>query len=128
MHELGLCEGIVEAAVRHARGRQVSAVRVRVSGHPVDDEVVRQGFLMAATGSVVAGAQLELVQEPGLVRCGECGARQLTADPVDLVACARCGGVDVVVEDEDRAVLESIVLAASHNHVREGAAGLEQPT
>jgi len=53
VHESGLSEAIVGAALRRGAGRRVTAVRVRVGGHPVDPEVVTMGFQLAATGTAV---------------------------------------------------------------------------
>lgn len=113
MHELGLCEGIVEATLRRAKGRRVTAVRVRVGGHPVDAEVVNQGFRMAAAGTVAADATVELVMEPMTVRCHGCGAVSDADTSPGMAVCPRCGGVDVEVTGDDRAVLESVSVAAS---------------
>lgn len=110
MHELGLCEGIVEAALRHADGRRIRAVSVRIGGHPVDPAVVDQGFRLAALGTVAEDARLDLVQEPMLARCRDCGATA-PADGLSLVGCRACGGVDIEVTGAETAVLESITLA-----------------
>ncbi|MBM0237276.1 hypothetical protein JNW88_09080 [Micromonospora sp. ATA32] len=56
MHETGLSEAIVAAAVRRAAGRRVTGLRVRIGGHPVDPEVVAQGIQLAAAGTIAADA------------------------------------------------------------------------
>ncbi|GAA4147401.1 hydrogenase maturation nickel metallochaperone HypA [Actinomadura keratinilytica] len=118
MHEMGMCEAIVEAAVRRAGGRRVRGVRVRVGGHAVDPGVVEQGFRMAAAGTVAQDAALDLVVVPLTARCGGCGARSPVDDAAHLVACPNCGGVDVEVTGHDDVVLESITMDGS---VRDGA-------
>lgn len=105
-----MCEAIVDAAVREARGRRVRGVRVRVGGHAVDPGVVEQGFRMAAAGTVAQDAALDLVMEPPTARCGGCGAESPVTDAARLVACPRCGGVDVEVAGHDDVVVESITL------------------
>jgi Fe-S cluster biogenesis protein NfuA len=40
VHELGLCEGIVEAAARRAGDRQVRGLRVRIGGHDAVPEAM----------------------------------------------------------------------------------------
>lgn len=111
MHELGLCEAIVAATVRRAQGREVTAVRVRVGGHPVDEAVIEQGFRLAAMGTVAERAELDLVCEPMMSRCRSCGAESPVLDPANLAACASCGGVNVEVTGEEDAVLESLTVA-----------------
>lgn len=118
MHELGLCDGIVEAVLRRAAGRRVSAARVRIGGHPVDPEVMEQGFALAAMGTPAEGAALDVVSEPSTVHCRGCGSRAPVADHLALVACRACGGVDVEVVGSDEAVLESITLAADSQEER----------
>ncbi|MEV0400134.1 hydrogenase maturation nickel metallochaperone HypA [Actinoallomurus sp. NPDC050550] len=108
MHEMGLCDAIVDAAVRRARGRRVTGVRVSVAGHPVDPDVIDQGFQLAAAGTVAEGASVELVLRPPSVHCRGCGARNDATDALVLAACPRCGGIDVDAVDAEEVVLESI--------------------
>jgi hydrogenase nickel incorporation protein HypA/HybF len=113
MHETGLSEEIVAAAVRRAAGRQVTGLRVRIGGHPVDPEVVRQGITLAATGTVAADLAVDLVLEPMTVACRDCGRSGPVEDHLAMVACPRCGGVDIDVTGRDEVVLESITVAPS---------------
>jgi hydrogenase nickel incorporation protein HypA/HybF len=106
MHEWGLSEAIVEATLRRAGDRPVAGVRVRVGGHPVDADVIAQGFALAAAGTPAAGAAVEVVAEPMTVRCRGCGREAPAADPLALLACPGCGGVDVELTGSDRVVLE----------------------
>jgi hydrogenase nickel incorporation protein HypA/HybF len=115
MHEMGVCDAIVDAAVRRARGRPVTGVRVRLSGHPVDPGVIDQGFRLAAAGTAVEGARVELVVRPPAVRCRDCGSRTEASDARSLVACRRCGGVDVESAGGDEVVLESITFAGDRD-------------
>ncbi|MFR9775705.1 hydrogenase/urease maturation nickel metallochaperone HypA [Micromonospora sp. MS34] len=113
MHETGLCEAIVAAAVRRAAGRRVTGLRVRIGGHPVDPDVVAQGIQLAATGTVAADTTVDLVLEPMTVACHECGRSGPVDDHVALVACPGCGGVDIEVTGSDDVVLESITVASA---------------
>lgn len=108
MHEIGLCDAIFEAALRRAGGRRVSSMRVRVSGHAVDPDVIDQGLRMVAAGTPVEGARVEIVTEPLSVRCDGCGGESAATDARALAACARCGGVDVRVVTTEPLVVESI--------------------
>ncbi|MBA9001631.1 hydrogenase nickel incorporation protein HypA/HybF [Actinomadura cellulosilytica] len=108
MHEMGLCEAIVDAVLLRAEGRRVRAVRVRVAGHPVVREVVDQGFALAAAGTVAEGAELDLVVEPPGVVCRLCAEWSPVTTARALLACPRCGGLDVVPAEEERLVVEAI--------------------
>ncbi|MFH8348878.1 hydrogenase maturation nickel metallochaperone HypA [Streptomyces sp. NPDC018045] len=66
MHEVGLCEGILQAVENRARGRRVTAVTVRVGErHAVVEPALAQGFELVAAGTVAEGAAVELITVPG---------------------------------------------------------------
>jgi hydrogenase nickel incorporation protein HypA/HybF len=110
VHETGLSEAIVGAALRCGNGRRITAVRVRVGGHPVDPAVVTMGFELAATGTAAEGAELELVLDPMSVRCNQCGHTGVANDHLAMVVCTDCGSLDIELDGNDEAVLESVTL------------------
>ncbi len=110
MHELGLCDAVVDAVLRQAAGRRVTALRLRIGGHPVDPEVIRQGIAVAAAGTVAEDVEVDLVMQPMRVLCARCGNDSPVEDHVAMVACPRCGGVDVEVVGDEQVLLESIVV------------------
>ncbi|MFU8852839.1 hydrogenase/urease maturation nickel metallochaperone HypA [Micromonospora sp. SL1-18] len=112
MHETGLSEAIVAAAVRRAAGRRITGLRVRIGGHSVDPDVVTQGIQVAAVGTVVADAVVDLVLEPMTVCCHDCGRDAPITDHLAMVACPQCGGVDIDVTGSDDVVLESVTVAS----------------
>jgi hydrogenase nickel incorporation protein HypA/HybF len=84
MHELALSRAIVEAALRHAGGRRVTAVHVRLGA-------LRQAvsgslsfyFEVVAAETGCAGARLELEPVAALLRCAGCG-REWDPEPPPL--------------------------------------------
>jgi hydrogenase nickel incorporation protein HypA/HybF len=99
MHELALGQNIVSQVVYLARREQiksVSRVRVALGGAiGVDGESLRFGFGLAAEGTLVDGAVLEIDAIPLRYRSRQCGAK---FKPCDAHApCARCGGRQVDV-------------------------------
>ncbi|GAA1017446.1 hypothetical protein GCM10009556_063930 [Acrocarpospora pleiomorpha] len=112
MHETGLCDAIVLAVLRRAEGRRVTAVRVRVGGHAggheVDPAVIDQGFRVAAAGTAAQDADVDVVIEPLSVRCRDCDSHGPALDAPALVACPRCGGVDIEVTGGTDVQLEAI--------------------
>jgi hydrogenase nickel incorporation protein HypA/HybF len=110
VHETGLCEAIVAATLRRAAGRRVTAVRVRVGGHPVDPATVSQGIQLAAVGTVAEDLAVDLVLVPMTVRCLTCGHAGPVDDHLETVACRRCAGVDIEVSGSDEVLLESITV------------------
>jgi hydrogenase nickel incorporation protein HypA/HybF len=111
MHELGLCQSIVDAVETRAGDRPVTRIRVRVGRlQHVHPEAFDQSFAMAAAGTVADGARAELVFLPVTGRCLTCGHEfeghdELTAP---LTVCPKCGGVDIEMTGGDELMLESI--------------------
>lgn len=117
MHELSICNAIVAAAERHAEGRPVKVVRVRVGA-------LRQAvpgslgfyFEIAARETLCEGAALEHEAVPALLRCGACGADWDPAPPpapdeAALIVgfrCPGCGSPDHRVVSGDELLVESI--------------------
>ena len=66
MHELGMCEAVLEAVERRARGRRVDRIGVQV-GHDlhVQPDVFQQGVQVLAQGGVADGVRTELETVPG---------------------------------------------------------------
>ncbi len=108
MHELGMCEAVVEAICRRAGGRPVSWAQVRVGGHPVDPEVISQGVAMAAMGTEAQGLLVDVVLDPLRARCRRCGADEPVDDALGLAACRSCGGVDIELVGAEHVVLQAL--------------------
>jgi hydrogenase nickel incorporation protein HypA/HybF len=113
VHELGLCEGILEAVERRAAGRRVTRVRVRVGArHRVVESAFDQSFALVAQGTVADGAAVDLVVVPVTVTCLDC--RQVAEATDVLAACPACGALDLEVEGGDELILEAIHLEEEH--------------
>jgi hydrogenase nickel incorporation protein HypA/HybF len=96
MHELSIAEGIVEVARRHAAGRRVVRVEVKV-GHlrQVLPDSLHFAFEFVTQGTALDGAELAIAHIPAAGRCRECGTPSvLKGFPL---CCARCGGLNVEV-------------------------------
>lgn len=107
MHEIGLCESIMVAVEQRAAGRRVSGVCVRVGTlQRVWKPAFEQAFALVSTGTVAAGATVELVIVPVRSTCRDCG-QTAESDEVPL-ACAACGGTELELAGGDELMLESI--------------------
>jgi len=99
MHELSLCQSIVELVVESAqreRMTKVSRIAVEIgAAAAVDAEALRFSFPIVAEGTLAAGAELAMVEVPLRARCNSCGAEFALDTPYD--PCPRCGGVDRVI-------------------------------
>jgi hydrogenase nickel incorporation protein HypA/HybF len=66
LHELGLCEGILDAVERRAAGREVVGVKVRVGeALRVVEPALEQSFTLVSEGTVAEGARIEMVEVDG---------------------------------------------------------------
>jgi hydrogenase nickel incorporation protein HypA/HybF len=111
VHELGLCEAIVDAAEARAGGRRVRSLTVTVGGaHAADEAALRQSMAMVAVGTVVEGAELEIRLDPVRVRCTSCGAESTGTEGIGTAVCPRCHGVDVQLVGGGATVLERLDL------------------
>jgi hydrogenase nickel incorporation protein HypA/HybF len=117
MHELAVAQAIVAAAGRHAEGRPVAIVRVRVGRlRQVVPEYLAFYFEVAAKETICEGAELEWERVDSLLRCSECGEEWDPAPPpareqdqlIVRFRCPECESADHRVVSGDELVVESI--------------------
>ena len=109
MHELSLAESVVRIASRHAAGRPVARVEVKVGYlRQVVPEALRFAFELVAVGTEVEGAELVLVEVPAAGRCRRCGAEsELPGFPL---RCAACGGLDLELLRGEELLVDALEL------------------
>lgn len=94
MHELSLSSAILATTLRHADGRPVRAVRMRIGAmRQVVPESLEFYFGIVTRGTVAEGAALEVEYLPARLRCGEC-AREWEPE-LPMFRCPACGGGEV---------------------------------
>ena len=94
MHELSIADAVVKIVSRHAAGRRVHKVQLRV-GHlrQVIPSALEFAFQVLTDGTPLEGAELEIEDVPARGRCRTCGAETtMTGFPL---LCASCGGMDI---------------------------------
>ncbi len=93
MHELAICQALLEEVARVARARQaerVAAVRVLCGALAgVEPELLRRAYEVARMGTLAEEAALTIEESPVRVRCTHCG-NESEVQPQRLV-CAVCG-------------------------------------
>jgi hydrogenase nickel incorporation protein HypA/HybF len=107
MHELSIAGAVVEIASRHAAGRRVHKVEVKV-GHlrQVVPSALEFAFELVSAGTPLEGAELTIEDVPVRGRCWECGEETLMwAFPLQ---CAVCGGMDLELLAGDELLIESL--------------------
>ena len=89
MHEMSITRNIVAIVSEHAGARRVKRVRLEIGKLcAVIPDAVRFCFDLAAQGTVLEGARLEILEIPGRVRCRQC-AHEMEID--GLMAVCPCG-------------------------------------
>jgi len=96
MHELSIASAIVDTARRHAGGRPVSVVSVRLGGlRQVVPEPLRFYFDVVARDTECDAARLRLTEIAARLRCEGCGEEWEPSWP--SFRCPSCASADVRV-------------------------------
>lgn len=97
MHEFHEVQELVrQAAAQVGEGERIKRLWIVVgeaSGH--DPRHIESHFTEAARGTSAEGAVLEFISEKLAGRCASCGADFAVGE--DTLACAQCGGVELVI-------------------------------
>jgi hydrogenase nickel incorporation protein HypA/HybF len=109
MHELALASAVVDAVSRHAEGRRVTVVSLRIGVlRQVVPESLDFCFGMVARESVCESASLEYEVVPAVLRCPGCGSEwEIQRPPFTCPSC-NAGSVEIVAGEEF--LIESIEL------------------
>ncbi len=119
MHELSLSSAIVNTVVKHADGRRVTLVSLRVGRlRQVVPDTLEFYFGFVARDTVCEGARLEQELVDARLRCTPCGREW----PIEIPAflCPTCGGSDVVVAAGDEFEVESIEIEEATACIAQG--------
>ena len=112
MHELAVAQALVEqvdGVIRHHLAASATRIRVRIGPLAgVVPELLASAFPLAAAGSRMEHAELDLVAAPITVRCQTCGAE--TEAAMNRLICGTCGDWHTQVISGDELLLESVEL------------------
>jgi hydrogenase nickel incorporation protein HypA/HybF len=109
VHELSIANSIVRVVERHAAGRTVTRVEIKV-GHlrQVVPSALEFAFELVAEGTCAEGAELVLHEVRAAGVCRNCGAEsELPAFPL---RCSACGSFDVDVIRGEELLVDSLEL------------------
>jgi hydrogenase nickel incorporation protein HypA/HybF len=107
MHELSLASAIVNTVAKHATGRRVTAVDLRVGKlRQVIPGTLEWYFEFVARDSVCDGAVLRLEVVPAVLRCRPCEHEWEIEIPA--FRCPVCGGSEVSIASGNEFEVESI--------------------
>jgi hydrogenase nickel incorporation protein HypA/HybF len=119
MHELSMADAIVSVAAKHADGRRVALVEVKVGRlRQVVPSALEFAFELVSEGTPVEGAELRIEEVPVHVVCQGCGAESRVAQ--FPFACASCDSLDVEVRSGDELLVDALELV--NEPIAQGAA------
>jgi hydrogenase nickel incorporation protein HypA/HybF len=109
MHELSIADAVLQIVRRHAAGRLVETVDLKVGQlRQVVPEALEFSFVLLATGTEAEDASLRMdVIGAGGV-CRACGSDGPLGD--FPLSCARCGGLDIEVTRGEELLVDEIEL------------------
>jgi hydrogenase nickel incorporation protein HypA/HybF len=107
VHELSLAQAVVEIASRHAAGRSVHRVELKV-GHlrQVVPSALEFAFRLVSDGTVLDGAELVIEDVPARGLCRHCGT-ETTMSRFPL-QCSICGGLDLEIVAGEELLVDAI--------------------
>jgi hydrogenase nickel incorporation protein HypA/HybF len=107
VHELSLSSAIVNTVVKHAAGRPVTLVNLRVGRlRQVVPDTLEFYFEFVARGTVCEGARLAQEVLDARLHCNACELEWEIEIPA--FRCPACGGSDVAIASGDEFEVESI--------------------
>jgi len=107
VHELSLSSAIVNTVVKHANGRRVTVVELRVGKlRQVIPDTLEFYFEFVARDTVCEGARLEQQVIDARLRCRGCGHEWEIEIPA--FRCPSCSGSNVVIASGDEFEVEAI--------------------
>ncbi|MGD2138592.1 MAG: hydrogenase maturation nickel metallochaperone HypA [Gammaproteobacteria bacterium] len=104
MHEMALCEGVLQILEDNARKqgfRRVKTVRLEIGAlSGVEVEAMRFGFDVVMKGTLAEGASLLITEPPGEAWCMQCSGTVPVKQRFD--ACPFCGSYQLQVTGGDQ--------------------------
>jgi hydrogenase nickel incorporation protein HypA/HybF len=101
VHELSLSRAILDSALRHAEGKRVKSVRLRVGAlRQVVPGTLAFYFELTARGTPCEGADLEQQGVPAILRCESCREEWRMKEPSFRCPLCDCGTVQVISGEE----------------------------
>ncbi|MES9898335.1 MAG: hydrogenase maturation nickel metallochaperone HypA [Sedimenticola sp.] len=110
MHEMSLCEGILQVLEESADSQDFTSIKTVwleigvLAG--VEVEAMRFGFEAVMRGSLAEGAKLEIIQLPGEAWCMQCAKSVEVKQRFDQ--CPDCGGYQLQVTGGDQMQIKEL--------------------
>jgi hydrogenase nickel incorporation protein HypA/HybF len=110
VHELSICKSISDIVGRHAAGRTVETVHVRIGKlRQIVPETLVYCWSLVSEGTALDGSKLEVESIPATIRCTLCEHTQVLTEAA--FACASCDGRKVEIVAGEEFLITSLELA-----------------
>lgn len=110
MHELSICRSIADIVTKHANGRGVTTVHVRIGQlRQIVPDTLLYCWSMMNSDTPLATTALQVESIPGALRCATCNAIQTLDAPV--LICTSCSGHDVEIISGEEFLITTLDLA-----------------
>lgn len=110
MHELSICGSIADIVTRHAAGRNVRVINLRVGQlRQVVPDTLTYCWGLVSADTPLAGSLISVESVPARVRCRSCGAVTDIGD-LPVFACGGCGGIEVEIVSGEEFLITSLEL------------------
>lgn len=112
MHELAICQALIDQVVDLARAKEASAVsEILLSIGPLsgaEPALLQNAFPIAAAGTIAASAILNIKSLPVKVHCAQCGRD--SAVPTNNLSCPCCNNWRTSLVGGDELLLTQLVM------------------
>jgi hydrogenase nickel incorporation protein HypA/HybF len=109
MHELGLTRNIVSIVSEKAQGAKVTRVILEIGKlSAVLPDAIRFCFDIVSQGTVLDGADLEIIETRGKGKCQACGIQFELEHPYGQCP---CGSADITLLDGQQLLIKQMVTA-----------------
>jgi hydrogenase nickel incorporation protein HypA/HybF len=107
MHELALCEAIIDTVNRRSDGRPVKRVDVRIGQfRQVVPDSLQFSWTLVTSGTDLDGCALVIEHVPAIIDCRTCGQQSRLKLPILL--CEHCESSDVRLSQGEEFLIVSI--------------------
>jgi hydrogenase nickel incorporation protein HypA/HybF len=114
MHELSICQALIEQVEAIAREHCADVEKVYVAVGPlsgVEPDLLERAYAVARAGTAARNSSLFIESAPVRVRCSSCGAE--SAASAGCLLCAACGDWHTTLAAGDELLLLRVELRAA---------------
>jgi hydrogenase nickel incorporation protein HypA/HybF len=101
VHELSICQSIGTIVGKHAAGREVEVVRLRIGKlRQIVPDTLEYCWSLVNEETSLAGSRLEIESIAASIRCLQCGKTEELTEPHFICGACGCTRVEIVTGDE----------------------------